>query len=174
MNGHPGAATPRTESGLQAIRAHLVDKHADWLHDPGPVNGNGQGMTDADRDALEVLGEATPAFTLAYLRACDDCVLLANPEGRVTFISENGRRALEAAGIGALVGRDWWDLWPDDLRAQMRESFARAKAGGLVRFTAAMPTRTGAPRDWDTTIAPLVNAEGRTESLLVIMRDATG
>lgn len=127
-----------------------------------------------DSKLIAALGGETPAFSLAYLRESPDCVLVLNPQGRISFISETGSRLLELPDTGVVVGRGWWELWPIETQALLRENFSRAKAGELVRFVAACPTWEGTPVRWDMTLAPVVNADGHTESLLAILKPMPG
>lgn len=129
-------------------------------------------MAKTEREAVKMLGEAAPAFTLAFLRACPDCVKLLNPEGRVTFVNRIGRDELALGEAGRTTGREWWSLWPEAERPAIRRAFDRARAGELVRMPADFAAGAGEPRRWDVTVAPVVNAEGETETILVIMRPA--
>ena len=123
-----------------------------------------------DAQAIEVLGDTTPAFTLAFLRSSPDCVILLGREGRISFMSDNGRRALEIEDMRDVTGRTWWELFDDEAADQPRAAVQTALAGRLTRFTADWATAKGRPRTWDITVSPLVDAEGRVESILAVCR----
>ena len=139
----------------------MVDDRAD----PKPAD-----KRNPDADALEVLEALTPAFTLAFLRSSPDCVILLGREGRISFMSENGRAALEIEDMRGLVGRTWWELFEDGHEAAPRDAVATALAGRLTRFTERWPTVRGNPATWDITVSPLVDGEGRVESILAVCR----
>lgn len=108
---------------------------------------------------------------LSLLAASQDCVKELDLDGRILFISENGRRALEAGDDDELCGRSWIDLWPEGARAQAREAVARAAGGVAASFRAFGPTCRGTPRWWEVVIAPFPTGDG--QRLLGIAHDVT-
>lgn len=133
----------------------------------------GPGGIGPDVAALGVLDGTAPGFTLSYLRASPDCVKLITPEGRVSFVNRNGLRAMELPSFDAVRGRDWWDLWPEESRALLRDAVAAAAGGEAGRFVAFCPTARGAPRWWDVSVSPVAEPDGAVRSLLTISRDVT-
>ncbi|MBS7455760.1 two-component system sensor histidine kinase NtrB [Coralloluteibacterium stylophorae] len=107
----------------------------------------------------------------SLLAASQDCVKELDLDGRILFISENGRKALEAGDGDVLCGRSWIDLWPEGGRAQAREAVAKAADGVTASFRAFGPTCRGTPRWWDVVIAPFPTGEG--QRLLGIAHDVT-
>ena len=124
-----------------------------------------------DAQAIDLLGPQTPAFTLAYLRASPDCVILLNPQGRITFMSENGREAMEFDHLRDVVGRPWWEMWPEDGAGTVERAVAAGAEGRMMRFQGDCPTAKGTSKTWDVTLSPIVNNDGRTESLLAVCRE---
>ena len=134
-------------------------------------HGAGSGKDHPDADAIEVLEDLTPAFTLAFLRASPDCVLLLGREGRISFLSDNGRRALEIEDLRDVVGRTWWELFDDDEARRPRTAVEAALDGRTSRFTGTWPTSLGRPMTWDITVSPLADGDGRVESILAVCRE---
>ena len=130
-------------------------------------------MAEADRAALDVLGETTPAFTLAYLRSSPDCVKLLNTVGRISFMSENGVCAMALGNPEDVVGKSWWELWPANSQGIVKSHFDRSMQGEIRRFTGRCPTGTGEMRDWDITVSPVQNDDGSITSVLAVSRDVT-
>lgn len=129
---------------------------------------------DADKRAIDLLGDAAPQFTLAFLRTCSDCVILLNPEARVSFINENGRALLGVRTEASLTGRHWWEVWPGDVEALLRHAVERGLAGEAVRFEIFAPGVARGPRRWwAVTLSPIGNVDGAIESLLVVAQDIT-
>ena len=126
-----------------------------------------------DREALTAVGGAAPAFTLAFMRTCPDCVELVNTAGRLTFMNENGRSAMGIDAFDRLRGTDWADLWPVESRPLIHHALDRALSGEAVRITAARLTMAGETKTWDVTVSPVVNAAGDVESILSLARDVT-
>jgi PAS domain S-box-containing protein len=127
----------------------------------------------ADTSILELLGNDTRGFTLAYLRGSPDCVKLVNAAGRITFMSENGICAMEIGGLADVVGKTWWDMWPAQQTARVKSHFDQGMAGEVSRFQGTCPTAEGNDRDWDITVSPIKNDEGTVISVLAVSRDVT-
>ena len=123
----------------------------------------------ADMDALDILADDTPA----YLRGSPDCVKLINSSGRITFMSENGLCAMEIGHRDDVVGKSWWELWPESQRSLLRSHFERGMAGEICRFQGSCPTALGNDRDWDVTISPIKSDNGSVTSILAVSRDVT-
>ena len=121
--------------------------------------------------AMSAFGDTAPAFTLAFLRTCPDCVELINAAGRLTFMNENGRRAMEIEGFDRLRGTAWLDLWPAESRPLAENAMERALAGEAVRLTAARPTVRGAHKVWEITVSPVTNRDGVVESIFSVARE---
>ncbi|MDR5856142.1 EAL domain-containing protein [Caballeronia sp. LZ062] len=109
-------------------------------------------------------------FANGLLSIAEDCIKLLDLEGRVTCISEVGRRLIDAANTQEVVGIDWLALWaaPD-----ARAAFERAKAGESVSFSGECATMTGSPKWWTSTFAPVYGEEGRVVAVLCKSRDIT-
>ena len=130
-------------------------------------------MAEADKAALDVLGDTTPAFTLAYLRSSPDCVKLLNTVGRISFMSENGMCAMELGSPADVVGKAWWELWPVNSQNMIKAQFDKSMLGEICRFTGSCPTGSGEMRDWDITVSPVQNEDGSITSVLAVSRDIT-
>ena len=92
-----------------------------------------------DRTAFDIVGrENVPAFTLAFLRTLPDPVLLLNRDGRITFLSQNGQRALEVERLNAVVGRPWWEFWPEPMAGEVEARIRSAATGATERFEEAV------------------------------------
>ncbi|MFQ1698996.1 PAS domain-containing protein [Loktanella agnita] len=117
---------------------------------------------------------AGDTLSLAMLRNSPDCVKLLNASGRVSFMSENGLCAMDIADHKDVAGKCWWDLWPEDARAQLKTAFQQGLAGQNVTFMGHCPTARGVPKDWDVRITPVHNGDGTITSVLAVSRDVTG
>lgn len=118
-----------------------------------------------------------PAETTAFLRrvleSSSDWITVLSPEGRLGYMNPLGLQQMEIADFETLRGQPWESLYPDEERAKVRGAFARALAGGNVRFEAFCPTRTGAPRWWEIALSPLNGDSGVMRRLLAVARDIT-
>ncbi|QDH33789.1 PAS domain-containing protein [Porphyrobacter sp. YT40] len=102
-----------------------------------------------------------------------DCVKLIDLAGKVLWMNSNGICAMEIDDSSAIYGREWSGLWPEDNRALITDSLARAQAGENVRFEAFCPTAKGAPRWWNVTVSRVTSPEGEHVGYLAISRDVT-
>ncbi|SFP05623.1 PAS domain-containing protein [Tranquillimonas alkanivorans] len=132
--------------------------------------GFGRDRQDAFRDTIRAPGPggAAPQFSLAFLRTCADCVVLLTREGRISFVSESARTRFGPAQ-GDLSGRDIWDLWPEEDAPLLRDAVARAAAGDMARFP--IGARSGGKVRWDVVLSPIIDPDGRVETLMVVLRD---
>jgi len=101
-----------------------------------------------------------------------DCIKTLGLDGRLTWISERGCRALCLGGPQSVLGRNWIDFWQDGDREQARAAVAAAAAGHNGSFVGRYPVQ-GKDRWWDVAVSPIGDARGRPESLLVVSRDIT-
>ncbi len=126
-----------------------------------------------DASAVVAAKADATALTLAMLRNSPDCVKLLNIEGRISFMSENGMCAMEIDNPDQIAGKTWWDLWPQESRGNLQASFERARDGEEVTFAGACPTAKGDLRDWQVSITPVVEMDGKITSILAVSRDVT-
>lgn len=102
-----------------------------------------------------------------------DCVKLVDLDGRLLWMNPNGLCALEIDDLHALKGKQWAELWPEDLQDNIRASLALAEQNGLHFFSAACPTAKGKKRWWDVSVYPVLDDAGEPAGYLSISRDVT-
>lgn len=102
-----------------------------------------------------------------------DCVKLVGLDGAVEYMNINGLCAMEIDDFRKIAGKPWVDLWPDEARQKILESYPRALAGEAVRFRAFCPTGKGTARWWDVTVSAVTNDDGQHAGYLSVSRDAT-
>lgn len=114
---------------------------------------------------------ASREMLAAVLDQSVDCIKVIGPDGTLQFMNRNGRCAMEVDDFGAVSGRPWWDLWPEETAPLVRDAFARAQAGESSRFEAFCPTAKGSPRWWDVSVTPLYDDDGTLRGLVSVSRD---
>lgn len=113
-------------------------------------------------------------FLTRLLEGIEDCVKVLDLGGRITFISEGGRRVMEVDDFEAVRLRYWPDNWSDAAtRARAVEACEIARAGGVGRFQGPAATLKGTPKWWDVQVTGIRGADGDVERLLAISRDMT-
>ena len=125
--------------------------------------------TDAQVHATT--GETGEALTLALLRNSPDCVKVLNTSGRIGFMSENGRCAMEIDDFKAIAGKTWWDLWPEANRADLAAAFGRSVSGEDVTYEGECPTAKGTPKRWTVRMTPIADDAGVVRSVLAVSRE---
>lgn len=132
-------------------------------------------MTDLpdDKVALDKISQDSNAFSLAILRTSPDCVKLLDPDGSVSFMSENGLCAMEISDFGDISGQTWWELWPEDHREALSAAFRKAVSGEDASYSGWCPTAKGTMKNWDVRITPLQEPDGSIRSVLAVSRDVT-
>lgn len=126
-----------------------------------------------DQQAARPVAPAQEALRRSILEASADCILLLDPQGRLLFMNEAGRRDLGIADLSILYGKPWPDMWPVAGRADASKAVSQAASGYVARFTSRCPSAQGAVRWWDVVVSPSPGADGKAESLICIARDVT-
>ncbi|MEH2512582.1 two-component sensor histidine kinase [Nitrobacteraceae bacterium AZCC 1564] len=108
---------------------------------------------------------------IGLLDQSDDCVKVLSPDGRLKYMSCNGRVAMQVDNWQLVYGQFWWDLWPESAREIVRESVLTAVSGRSVRFDGYCPTVRREPRWWDVYVSPLRDSKGSVCALLSTSRD---
>lgn len=113
-------------------------------------------------------------MALAVLASSPDCIKILSADGRIEYLSEGGRAALELeCGDATLIGRDWLPIWGADAQPRVAAALASARQGEQARFEAFCPTLKGTPRWWDVAVSPLGSDRSGPGKLLAISRDIT-
>ena len=116
-------------------------------------------------------GEALGAYGyLDLLEANQDSAWILCVDGVVEHANQKAR-TLFAVSDSVVV--DWRGLWPEDSRFSLDRSFNLASGGAVARFRAFLGGAAKSRAYFDTTIAPIRDAEGRIVRLLATARDVT-
>ncbi len=124
------------------------------------------------RDAEEALRQSE-AFSRSIVDSSYDCIKVLDMQGRLWFMSENGRKALGIRDMNSVIGMHYADFWKGSVQNDVRQAIEQAKAGGHGSFTGYCPSMDGTPMWWDVRITPILNEKQDADSLLVISRDIT-
>ena len=112
------------------------------------------------------------AFLRAILAASPDCVKVLSGDGTLEFMNERGVELNQLPSLGAVVGENYAELWPERERGKVRAAIARALAGETCRMDGFCPTARGEPRWWEVGFAPF-GSEGAPVKVIAISRDIT-
>lgn len=126
-----------------------------------------------DHLALSLLNGGEADVLLSVLNASQDCVKLIEPDGTLSFMSENGMCVMEVDGFDTIAGRPWPELWPTAMRPTLSDALSRARRGERVSFEAECPTAKGTLKWWHVSAQPIRNAEGQIYKILASSRDIT-
>lgn len=114
-----------------------------------------------------------PRFIAAALAASDDCIKVIGLDGSLQFMNEGGQRVMEVDDFSRFKGCPWPDFWQGQGNADAIAALDEARAGRSARFTGFANTAKGNKRYWDVKVSPIVNDDGRIDSILSISRDIT-
>ncbi|MFN7222828.1 MAG: sensor histidine kinase [Paracoccaceae bacterium] len=137
------------------------------LRDRGVMHVSGDGR------ALSLVAGIEVDTLLSILTASQDCVKLIEPNGDLSYINDNGLSALEIDDFTTMANRPWTDLWPENVRATLRDAVARASKGERVNFEAECPTSKGTLKWWSVSVLPLRTLDGKVCRILASSRDIT-
>ena len=128
---------------------------------------------ESDADMLSTLPIGDHMIALSLLSSTPDCVKLLDLSGRLVFMSYGGLCAMEIEDLHAVIGQNWWDLWPDQERVRLKEAVATARDGKATAFAAFCPTAKGNPRWWAVTVSAVLGLDGHVSQILAVSRDVT-
>ena len=138
------------------------------FRDPPPQAGDDEAIA-----FLSATDAGLASVVMGLLDQSDDCVKVLSPEGALTYMSCNGRKAMQVDDFEAIRGRNWWELWPSGDEATVRNAVLTAAKGHTARFEALCPTAAGEARWWDVSVSPIRDGEGEVTALLSTSRDVT-
>jgi PAS domain S-box-containing protein len=170
-------------------RAQTTDETQVWEYDL-QLNGerewfearvtrcNGSKILSVVRDvtsrkrALEALSDSEE-FNRQIVESITDCIKILDLDGRIVYMSQNGRRLLEIDNIEPFINTSWIDMWSGEGQVLAQECVAKATNGEVGEFQGFAPTLKGTPKWWHTTISPIRDVRGSVENLLAVSRDIT-
>lgn len=129
-----------------------------------------------DRTSSHIANERlkeSEELTHALFESSADCVKLLELDGTLHSINGPGLCLMEIEDFTLLAGQPWDELWPEDLKADVKSAVAEARAGRSGRFEGVCPTAKGTVKSWDVVVSPVVDAKGEPRMLLSVSRDIT-
>ena len=123
------------------------------------------------RTTVEEMLRQTQAFASNVLENSVDCVKVLDLDGRVSYMSPPGQKALEISSVEDVLGRRWVDFWNPEDQPHAESALRCALDGGLGSFCGLCSTPSGVPKWWDVKISPVVDENGNVERLIAISRD---
>jgi PAS domain S-box-containing protein len=129
-----------------------------------------------DRTEQRLAAEAQRAdaeFLRGVLASSADCIKVLDLEGRITFMTENGRKIMHVTDFGTIAGCPWMDFWEGQGRADVTVALDAARAGGIGHFQGEAATMKGVRKYWDVQVTAIPGADGKPEKILVVSRDIT-
>lgn len=134
-----------------------------------------QDVQETDIEALqrrEAELERREAALRDMLDVSVDCIKVIGLDGNLLHVNRAGCEALGIASRPMPVV-PWLSLLPEDVRRDGEAALAVARNGVAARF----PGRSVSPEQgvlhWDNLLTPILDAEGRTTSVLCVSRDVT-
>ncbi|MEN3972919.1 PAS domain-containing protein [Sphingomicrobium sp. XHP0235] len=124
-----------------------------------------------DADTLHKSGLPLSAMLMGLLDQSDDCIKIIDEEGRLQFMSCNGRQAMQIDDFETVKGMAWSELWPEASRGAIDSAVETAMGGNLARFEAECPTAKGEDRWWQVTVSPIRDPDGKVRALLSTSQD---
>lgn len=109
----------------------------------------------------------------ALFQSSRDCMKLLDLAGRIRYINPTGLSVRQLNAETDVVGRHWWELWPNEAHEVVQEATWKAAAGETMDFRAFGPTARGRPKWWDVRIVPVFDGDDGVSHLLVVSKDVT-
>jgi PAS domain S-box-containing protein len=113
-------------------------------------------------------------FKTRLIEGSSDCIKVLDLDGRLLSINAGGMAMLEICDLASLLDSSWIDFWQGEDRENARKAVTTARNGGIGRFIGFFATTlTKTPKWWDVLVSPILDANGKSEKLLVVSRDVT-
>jgi PAS domain S-box-containing protein len=123
--------------------------------------------------AMHAETQQREAFLSGILASSTDAIKVLDLDGRMTFLSKGGLRAMEVADFGEIAGQRWADLWTGDGRIEAENALQSARRGADSAFVGKSDTFLGASRWWHVSVSPIFGADGKPDRILAVSRDTT-
>ena len=109
----------------------------------------------------------------SILNASADCIKVIALDGVIQLINPPGLELIEAADPKLVVGQNWNDHWPEDMKPTVADAFQRAAKGETSRFSGFLPTLSGKPKWWNVVVSPIRDENDEVTAVLAISRDSS-
>ena len=126
-----------------------------------------------ERLAAESAETSNEAFSTSVLNASTDCIQVVSVDGRIEFMNDNGLSQLEIQELTEVAETECCDMWPADQRDSVNRALQKAAGGEPVRFEGCCLTKSGKPRWWDVSVAPIHEDDGQIHRVVFALRDVT-
>ncbi|GAB5349641.1 PAS domain-containing protein [Alteriqipengyuania sp. 357] len=118
----------------------------------------------------EAVGLSFSDLAASLLEQSEDCIKLLSVDGNIEFINCGGLGAMEIDSPEMVLGKPWWELWPEESQAFVKTRFFAALQGDALEFTASCPTARGNERFWSVSFKPILATGGSVVSVQVNSR----
>lgn len=165
------------------FRIEREDGTRRWVAEHGRVNLGPDGqpafvtgvtMDITDRRTSEDSLRKNEAFLKSVVGSSADCIKVLDLDGKLQWMSENGKVIMEVCDFSTIKDAYWPDFWKDaETREAALRSVACAREGRTSRFRGFCLTCAGNPRWWDVVVSAIPDAQGRPTMILSVSRDVT-
>ncbi len=112
--------------------------------------------------------------TMLAFETSVDCVKLLDLQGTLLVLNTGGAATMGFEHPEIPVGLNWIEFWRGSERELAREAVGSAARGERTMMNGYLPTVSGEPRWWESSLIPVLGVDGQPTSLLVVSRDVTG
>lgn len=109
----------------------------------------------------------------SILEASADCIKVIALDGTIQLINPPGLELIEADDAKLVIGQNWKDHWPDDMKPVVADALQRAAKGETSRFSGFLSTLSGKPKWWNVVVSPIRDENEEVTGVLAISRDCS-
>ena len=124
-----------------------------------------------ERSRSERVLRETNEFLRSVIESSRNCIKVLDLDGNLMMMNDGGKRLLEIDDLAPLLNTSWVELWPVAERQKVRSALATAASGRVCDFEGYAPTLKGSAGWWETTVTPILGADGRPARLLAVSRE---
>ncbi|CAM2800071.1 ATP-binding protein [Rariglobus hedericola] len=127
-----------------------------------------------EQRAAEMTVRENAAYLESIMGATTDCVKVLELDGRLKWMSENGKVVMEVCDFSSIKDKIWQDFWADSpTHLEAVAALKTALEGGAGRFRGFCPTCAGTAKWWDVIVTPIRDANQKIVNILSVSRDIT-
>ncbi|MEX0308855.1 MAG: PAS domain-containing protein [Tateyamaria sp.] len=127
--------------------------------------------TNTDLKELRALGYNAPDYMAAMMACSPDCFKLLTPDGKIAYMSHNGRCVMEIDNLDDVLHQPWSALWPSEHKPLIEGAVTAAQDGKIAHFVAECPTAKGSPGRWDVTVMGIFSVTNALIEIMAISRE---
>jgi len=126
-----------------------------------------------DRKQAEIKLKRSEEFNRRVFENSPDCIHVLALDGTIQAINQHGLELMEIEEMEDYIGGQWIDLWADEESEAAYQTIQAAAQGKISEIEGFHRTTKGTLKYWHSTVAPVLDGDGKSVRLISTSRDIT-